>query len=88
MAGHIIRNKKRHDKTEKQLTHFSIQVLDDQSAYIFAAGSSLASSPITRGLVFSVDRPSATSAKRPFAMPPARMTLHVGGSSALAIVDS
>lgn len=64
-----------------------MQVFDDQSAYIFAAGSSLAKSPITRGLVFSVERPSCTSAKRPFAMPAARTTLHVGGSSALAIAE-
>lgn len=67
-------------------THFSIQVFDDQSAYILAAGSSFAKSPTTRGLVVRAERPCCTSAKSAFEIPPAKMTLHVGGRSVPAIV--
>lgn len=70
------------------MTHFSMQVLEDQSAYILAAGSSFARSPTTHGLLLSVERPCFTSAKSPFEIPPAKMTLHVGGRSVLAIAEN
>ena len=64
-----------------------MHVFADQSAYILAAGSSLAKSPTSLGLVLSLESPSATSASSPFATVPARNTLQWFADSLDAIVE-
>jgi len=64
-----------------------MHVFADQSAYILAAGSSLAKNPTSFGLVSSLESPSATSASSPLAMVPARNTLQLGAGSLDAIVE-
>lgn len=55
--------------------HFSLHVLEVQSAYIRAAGSKFARNPMSKGGRGSLERPSATSERRDFATVLARMTL-------------
>ena len=52
----------------KYFSHFSLQVLDVQSAYKRAAGSSLARKPTKWGVDPSWEIPADTSDRRGFAM--------------------
>ena len=64
-----------------------MHVFADQSAYILAAGSSLAKNPTSLGLILSLESPSATSASNPFAIVPAKNTLQLFVGSVEAIVE-
>lgn len=64
-----------------------MQVFADQSAYIFAAGSSFARKPTSLGFSFSFVRPSCTSASRPLHIVPARNTLQVAGTDEAGLED-
>ena len=64
-----------------QNAHFSLQVLEVQSAYMRAAGSEFARKPTSEGIRWSLERPSETSDRRDFATVPARTTLHEAGSA-------
>lgn len=64
-----------------QNAHFSLQVLDVQSAYMRAAESEFARKPTSEGIRWSLDRPSETSDRRNLATVPAKTTLHEAGSA-------
>ena len=63
-----------------------MQVFADQSAYIFAAGSSFARNPTSFGLIEILESPVWTSANRSLQIVPARKTLQVAGTADEAIV--
>ena len=71
--------KKENELGAKYFSHFSLQVLDVQSAYKRAAGSSLARKPTKWGVDPSCEIPADTSERRDFAILAARTTLHDGG---------
>lgn len=67
-------------KHPMMVTHFSMHVFADQSAYIRAAGSSFARNPTNFGFSWSFESPSCTSANNPLQIVPAKKTLHVAGT--------